>query len=139
MSQEIHAPMLADISEAVFGNNNSAAPDDLMNAHAFCACGPVTKAREETWMEFAYKFMKWDLSPERAERWRGFLAYLKRAGQQYTEGYQAGYTAGANKVKEDMASVIKNLAQTHNLVGNLLFDLKNKYAEQEAGPKEDAS
>ena len=118
--------MMADIAEEVFKGNLAACPEKLGYAHAMCACGPVNKKPGENWFEFAFKFLKWDLKPETAERWRSFLDYLSKAGDQYTVGYQAGYTAGATKARQDMALAIKSLEQSSNIISNVLFDLKRQ-------------
>lgn len=124
MSQELYAPMLADISDAVFGENNAAAPPDLLNAHGYVVCGPVTKDKGETWLGFSYRFMKWDVKPERLARWVDFLVYLKRAGQQYTEGYDTGYAAGAAKARQDYESAVKSVRECSRRLESLLFDLE---------------
>lgn len=75
----MQAAMLADVCEALFGDNSRGAPKILAYELSSWVCGPGTKT-EETWLEEWAK--GWKVEPTedwsiRLGEWREFIAGLK--------------------------------------------------------------
>ena len=84
----LNAAMLADISEAIFGENAKDAPSLLSYPHAGWACGPGQKLKDESYVRAFYKLRTRDsLTPEqriKANAWESFVKSLYRQARKAT-------------------------------------------------------
>jgi len=81
VEQGFRAALLADICEAMFGDNTHGAPYYLSYEHASWICGPLDKAPSLTWLEQWAVLQMCTLNSSDLEGWKQFLAKTRNAAR----------------------------------------------------------